>query len=771
MRRKAIYNMLYLLTACFLFAACQEEELGGQDLAAGYLTLELQTAATTRVPVVGEDRFNENTVTSADVFFFADGGSGNCIYAKTGVVPDGSVLQVELNRNTVVEGSYYIYVVANSALGVTETNAESYSLDELKDIVITTHWKTGENTNDVTETSLVMDGNTTVTVNSAGASGHVKLTRAMAKVMLYTSTEAKLEVNGMTYTPESSRMFVTLYNSVTKTNLGDDYAVQPEDYITGGIHRNYDPENYEEIPASEITGNEDDKGEYNRYEQVTPFYSYPNPEETTDREDAYLMLCVPWTVRQDGGDGSYQAVNYYYRVPITGNADPALLERNQYYRINVHIGVLGSINPEDAVEVKANFEIYDWFEVGIDADMQQYQYLVLDEYESVMNNEDELEMPYISSSPIDWSANEEGETNDGYYTVIESVSYWDYHQNTSYFVELTANQPWDNRGYYNEETAPVHFSDFILEPGTNKTLRIKHVLNDAKDIVPYTITVSVYNTQGVKANAWTITQYPARYIVGEKNDEGYVAGHYEGWNWIDAKANRFINGYYVNNDTPKDDGDWRGDNKDDLGSVSSLSGTNENPNLYTIHITAFDNETYALGDPREEKITEFGTRLDATEYRAASQLAENIIAPAYKVASSWGKTLSRNYDKTLKRCASYQEAGYPAGRWRIPTKAEVEYIITLSEQGKIPRLFGEVGATTDYWVSSGKYNTSSGYRAGTDGTAYVRCVYDVWYWGEQTIEEDDEHNTPSGWGEPLTNYDFVWGDAVNGSLREGVTHN
>ena len=214
-----------------------------------------------------------------------------------------------------------------------------------------------------------------------------------------------------------------------------------------------------------------------------------------------------------------------------------------------------------------------------------------------------------------------------------------------------------------------------------------------------------------------------------------------------------------------------GNGKDDLGSVSPLSGNNENPNLYTIHITAFDNETYALGDPREEKITEFDTRLDATEYRAASQLAENIIAPAYKVASSWGKTLSRNYDKTLKRCASYQEAGYPAGRWRIPTKAEVEYIITLSEQGKIPRLFGEVGATTDYWVSSGKYNTSSGYRAGTDGTAYVRCVYDVWYWGEQTIEKDDEHNTPPGSREPLTNYDFVWGDAVDGSLREGVTHN
>ena len=752
--RRNIYNMVYLLTAFFMFAACQEEELGGQDLAAGYLTLELQTAATTRVPVVGEDRFNENTVTSADVFFFADGGSGDCIYAKTGVVPDGSVLQVELDRSKVVESSYYIYVVANSALGVTETDATNYSLDELKDIVITTHWKTGEKANDVTETSLAMDGNTTVTVNSAGASGHVKLTRAMAKVMLYTSTEAKLEVNGMTYTPEPSRMFVTLYNSVTKTNLGDDYAVQPADYMTGGIRRNYDPDNYEEIPASEITGDEDDEGNYRRYEQVAPFYSYPNPEETTERKDAYLMLCVPWTVRQDGGDGSYQAVNYYYRVPITGNADPALLERNQYYRINVHIGVLGSINPEDAVEVKANFEIYDWFEVGIDADMQQYQYLVLDEYESVMNNEDELEMPYISSSPIDWSANEEGETNDGYYTVIDSVCYWDYHSVRSYRVELTARHTWDNT-YENYEDAPVHFSDFHLEQGQNNTLKFSHILNDNNDFVPYTIYVSVYNTQGVKADTWKITQYPAIYIEG-KRAEGrlFVAARY---------TTKFFN---YNLDYSYDDVEYAGY---DLGSVQNPrsvdgSGTNRNYNNYTVHISSFEvGSDYAIGDPRTDGSANLGID-ELDEYRPARTGLEaiNIIAPAFKIASSRGKTLDVSFADAQRRCAAYQEDGYPAGRWRIPTEAEIEFVVGLSEDNKIPSLFDG-----DYWSASGRYYTSDGeyFRPQNIGEDYkpsgshaVRCVYDIWYWGDKDITEDD--NNTGNW----TKDNFVWGDATDGSL-------
>ena len=41
------------------------------------------------------------------------------------------------------------------------------------------------------------------------------------------------------------------------------------------------------------------------------------------------------------------------------------------------------------------------------------------------------------------------------------------------------------------------------------------------------------------------------------------------------------------------------------------------------------------------------------------------------------------------RCAGYQEAGYPAGRWRVPTMAEINYIVQLSGWGVIPSLFSE----------------------------------------------------------------------------------
>ena len=67
-----------------------------------------------------------------------------------------------------------------------------------------------------------------------------------------------------------------------------------------------------------------------------------------------------------------------------------------------------------------------------------------------------------------------------------------------------------------------------------------------------------------------------------------------------------------------------------------------------------------------------------------------MIAPVFKIASSWGVVTSGsiNYVQAQKRCASYQENGYPAGRWRIPTEGEIEFIVSLSNMGYIPKLFG-----------------------------------------------------------------------------------
>ena len=95
------------------------------------------------------------------------------------------------------------------------------------------------------------------------------------------------------------------------------------------------------------------------------------------------------------------------------------------------------------------------------------------------------------------------------------------------------------------------------------------------------------------------------------------------------------------------------------------------------------------------------------------------------------------------RCALYQEGGYPAGRWRLPTYSEVEFIMGLSTQGKIPTLFN-MSTPNDfegYWCANGKVvldnnvvklETPGNYT--NSGPTAPRCVYDLWYWG-------DEHST------------------------------
>ena len=720
MKRKILYP-IYMLALLFTLGACQDEDWrGSQSTNADCLTLSVSTMVSSRADVgdvSGEDRFNENTVTRADVYFFpSDAGQNEnqtCLYADLGVTVNGNTLQVELDKNVITDGNtYYIYVVANYDL-LNGAQATSKTLADLKATVLTTNWKDGYSGNNGPETSLAMDGTTEVTISPEGTSGHVDLTRAMAKVMLFPTAEDEITVGEgeeqVTYRPALDRMKVTMVYGVNKTQLDGRYAVNANnDYITRML-RSYQQ-----------------KSDRSGYEQIAPFYSYPNPEATTDRKDTYLILCVPWYVSTGSSD---QAVNYYYRVPITGDDSPALMERNKYYEVHTTIGVLGSLSPHDAVEVSSNFVIHNWFTMGIDAAMQNYKYLVLDEYTSVMNNVDQLEMPYISSNTIDWER-----------THIVSVKYMDYHNTQSYEVILNSSYQSDE----NNRNSTVDFSDFTLSQGDDNTLVIKHSLNNDDDFVPYTITVEVWNTDDVQADPWVITQYPAMYIVGELNNNG--------------RYNRFIynKGGLTNNVY---DDDWN-----TLGGVnnpSSSTSSNNNQNQYTIYITSFDiGDNYAIGDPRSETID----NLDYLQQQSDNEnkqltyyyptIRENVndienhgsvVAPAFKVASSWGvvNSGSLTYETAQRRCASYQENGYPAGRWRLPTEGEIEYIVKLSDAGKIPVLF-----SGDYYASSGRYYDNESYPRGFHndseyGGHSVRCVYDVWYWGNEKINNPNQ---------------FTWGD-------------
>ena len=160
---------------------------------------------------------------------------------------------------------------------------------------------------------------------------------------------------------------------------------------------------------------------------------------------------------------------------------------------------------------------------------------------------------------------------------------------------------------------------------------------------------------------------------------------------------------------------------------------------------------------------------------SSSTERENIIAPKFTVVSghaysaSAGGTGEAGLESARRRCATYQQYGYPAGRWRLPTYAEMKFVKILQDDKKIRNVFHG-----DHNWSATAVVDEDGYKNGTGG--YVRCVYDNWYWERY----DNNHNTmnriPKGSVEVFTgrsniNTDpttkttesdswkvFVWGD-------------
>lgn len=671
--KRTILNGLLLLGALLVGGACQNEmELGAPVLDAD--SFNIVTRAEGDVPegtIAGDDAYNENTVQNARVYFFPanQAETATSVYECTvSAAADGKTLPVKVESD-MYDTSYDIYVVANAPADVNWPEGHA-TLAQLKALQMVTAWKEGG------EEALLMDGVLRSQQVVRGGSATVDLTRAMAKVTLkVTAAEKITDENGVTYTPDFTNMSVTLVNAATKTRLDGNYRPTGNDYT--GVTQKY------------VMNGE---GAYVH----APLYSYPNPEAdaTAERQNAYLQLRLPWLMEDGAGQ---QAGNYYYTIPITAN-HVANMERNHYYDVSVDVRVLGSLDPNDMVELTPNIFIRNWFDMQLSSSIDKFQYLVLEEDSTTLYNVTDYANPYVSSSEIAS-------------VKILSVKFYDYSEVEFSEYTLTESDPYGptvkgRRDSWNNYHAILNAED--------KTITFDHAINTDIMYAKRVITIEVTNKEGI-SRTWVITQYPEMYIEGERNQSR--GGH-----------NRFV--YGVSETKSDGESTVRNDSRNLLGGVYGYDngGTNNNPNQYTIYVTA--NSPYAIGDPRSstsvsaaslnisQKRDYTGNTLK-TYYPTRGREVANMIAPAFKIASSWGKTLDISFARAKERCASYQENGYPAGRWRVPTEAEIAYVISLSEDKKIPKLFDE-----GYWCSSGTVYGSSG------DEAAVRCVYDVWYWGE-----------------------------------------
>lgn len=720
------YNfILFVYIFCsWIFTSCSEEFEQVGEANSRALTMELSAGEQTEN---GVEDLNENAINNVSVFFF-ENVTEPCTYLKRNLsVGKDKKLKVDLAPE-VVDKTCKVYVVANYTSNLSLDALKKMTLAQIQNVVISTDFQT-----DTYEPYFVMHGLTenAIKITNGGDGGTVLLKRVASKIVLQPNVANSIESGGITYTPDLSKMTVELVNVAKKAVLNG--GELPE-----GTTQEF-------IPAISRKYSKDTEGK--NFVHI-PLYSYPN--EWANKEGAtetYLNFCIPWYYMKDN---TQLSANYYYRVAIGSGK----LESNKLYRITADIELLGSIDPEKTEKVDASYEILDWKTVDIPADINRYAYLELETNFQEMKNENRVDIGFSSSTEVtakivevrfpDYSItdfytnsviNEEPEKPSGNPPIepnrddygpfwFLNQDYWEavrkYENDLAEYNEIAQKyEAWSEYFGNQEYTLSIY----------GQTLTFEHIL--ASDVrVPYTYIIEVTNADGL-TETLTLVQYPPIYIEGESNKD-------------DGGSNRFVY-------NSKTEGSIEDDSRNSIGSVAHYeNGSNHNPNQYTIYATVLDEASeYVIGDPRVSQPTSlsalnrYGNPTGLQNYYPTKDGDEvrNMIAPAFKIASSWGQTTSASYSQLQKRCAAYQENGYPAGRWRIPTEAEIQFVIGLSDEGYIPELFDG-----DYYASSGRYYSSGrGFSSNPDknGSHAVRCIYDVWYWG------DDQIANPNV---------FTWGD-------------
>lgn len=718
---KKIINYIFIVSALLLLAASCVAERISKEENDGTITLRLQTAALeTRATEPGEGI--ENTVTHADFFFFADEkgtsllkdghvrlevgtGIGN-LQEKGNNIYEYKFDATDQGEFPMLKSASYVYVIANYPKEITAT-----TLKAILELPIEVDLSSK------TLTSFVMDSYasatgerlTYLTPSKANDSKtfEIGLTRAAAKFVLDINVKDEFEdAAGNLWTPVTDQMWVNFVNARKATTVAADTVVfdaKANFYTSAQVS-----------PASVTPAA---KPGYTSW-KIDPVYSYPLKYATSDVTAPYYKIFVPWVCEKKGMN------NFYYKIVLP---NLTTFQRNKVYNLTVDVSVIGGTEDDWAL-VSEYIYVADWFAPdAIEATFEGAGYLDVPVKTYYFYGTNSITVPVVSSNPITVS----GSSTDATVTVTGTKQnlYGTNGNGVPYDVTVTP------------EISNITKDGFTLTHQLNTT-----VSSTNYDFTPITYTMYVNHKQDSegalnKPILVTIVQYPSVYAIADANDKPNDAG-----------------GVFVNGNTRYTE---RWDHVQ-----GGLTGGNTNGNMYVLHISVSDE--YTIGDPRSTSVDlldytwsqgywteEEGNNHQLTNYYpGASTGNENIVAPVIRIASSYGVTTDMSRINGQRRCAGYQEDGFPAGRWRLPTNAEVAFIARLSSYKHIPILFSNTSTTGHYyWTASGAVHVvNAGNNPGvTDAqdrtqNSYTRCVYDEWYWGSAQIDE----KTNFTWGDEKT---------------------
>ena len=335
-------------------------------------------------------------------------------------------------------------------------------------------------------------------------------------------------------------------------------------------------------------------------------------------------------------------------------------------------------------------------------------------------------------------------------------------QGTTQWYEVNKSQAYEYEGSNNNPNMYVITttqlslgSDYVI--GDPRTMFYNNILDDESFKLQYTGTGNVpnnltgtYSKSGYRdRNTADDNGYPLRW--GEPNsaiaDKGYLNSDGPAW-WTSRTVSGNNNNYTYSN-YEQVESKYTG--KPANQNVRNGNDPPTSSRQWNDYINNKNNLCYYY--PTDEASAEESSKA-------------KFVAPSFRIASSFGKvTGTTNKTEARKRCATYQEAGRPAGRWRLATRAEIEYIAQLSADGKIPVLFGNtanVNESGKYWCANGPVDvTSSGNVTSGNGSVArsPRCVYDEWYWTQINRQLKFEVN-------PVETR-FIWGDVPKDNVQTG----
>lgn len=777
-----ISRYIYILTAIVCAMVCQgcdNDPIDGSDGAQSDcfdIAVNVPLAASR---AAGADDLNEFKVNSLHLYFFRSQGHDDAVseyvydMAVDGEFNFSRRLRFALPDDALTAGGLFgpvsdtciVYAVAN----VEEGKISGKTVSQLKATVVDSEFGRTQ-----VQKSFAMDGLATLALDRAvrTVTGTITLQRAAARLTLSVDLPQSIEVEQkivspidgtvqvvtMTYFSRPDDMHVWISNGVSQSELNTEAKEVAEEclysneiYVAEGIGSafTYDPT----------------QPKYS-YLQDIPFYSYPNKwDEYSPRGNCFLTLEIPWSYID--GKGASQNVVTYYRLSV--RPGKSRIERNTLYDMRVTIGRLGGTSVQQPVDMLFDWNYnMEWNIQTLPTDIKEIRYLLLnnnnyaqalDAYAFTMENETEISIPYNTSHPVE----------------IESVtlSWRDYRNNADRSISLTPSGTYTYSGC----DSYSRLDDFagIEIDAASSTLRLKRdmlhvawenrapVIRNETAINAYTLRI---NLRHIDAGAdmpsahasVVVTQIPAIYISTQLTGSGtrFINNQNTTYNtgswWTPVyKAYLTTSDSWPSNDTQRRY--W-------LGSYHNDSYV-QNKNTYILTISKFAaGDDYIIADPRSrsvDNLNESGTSATTTAqwcvtddnraslryyYPADRDAAKTrFIAPQLRVASQWGVTYQISRTGAERRCASYQEDGRPAGRWRLPTAAEIEYISRLSNKQYIPYLFGSEGNTANYWCASGGVNvnndTSNPSVTIVTTTASerraVRCVYDEWFWTTDTL--------------------------------------